>query len=199
MLIPRSTDRNIARGYYCGWNNKSNATYADSYNNPSSYFFGPFHRAHVVDDYLSKNDNLTYEEVRDLALNIATTDSFGGGGVPWDFVADEFINAVTSSGPTGEQQAALNLLSAWDGHFVEGGPSEWAQGTDRADAWMLQDAWIREAITLTFADELGSSLINKVGMYRLFNVFLHGLPGSSIVNNYNWFKNASDPAAPQTV
>jgi penicillin amidase len=197
VLIPRSTNRNIARGYYCGWNNKSNANYADSYNNPSSYFFGPFHRAHVVDDYLSATDNLTYEEVRDLALNIATTDSFGGGGIPWDFVADDFINAVTNAGPTGEQQAALNLLSAWDGHFVEGGPSKWAQGPDRADAWILQDAWILEAIRLTFADELD---VNSVGANRLFNVLLHGLAGSSsgIVNTYNWFQNLSDASAPQT-
>jgi penicillin G amidase len=203
VLIPRSTDRNIARGYYCGWNNKSSASYADSYNNPSSYFFGPFHRAHVIDDYLSKTDDLTYDEVRDLALNIATTDSFGGGGIPWDFVADDFSNAVINSygGATLEQQtarqAALDLLAAWDGHFVKGGPTEWAQGTDRSDAWILQDAWIREVIRLTFADELS---VNSLGANRLFNVLLHGLAGSSsgIVNTYDWFKNLSDANAPQT-
>ncbi len=205
VLRDRSTDRNIARGYYCGWNNKSNAAYPDSYNNPGSYFFGPFHRAHVIDDYLSASDKLTYEEVRDLALNIATTDSFGGGGVPWDFAANDFINAVTSAPATPEQQVArqnaLDVLAAWDGHFVAGGPAEWAQGTDRADAWILQDTWIREALRLTFADELGSpadknSPFYKVGMYRLFNVFLHGLPGSGIVNTYDWFANA-DAASPQ--
>jgi len=198
VLMERSTDRNIERGYYCGWNNKTKAGYADSYNNPGSYFFGPFHRAHVIDDYLGATDRLTFEDVRDLALNIATTDSFGGGGVPWDFVADTFSAAVLGASPTDEQLAALKTLSAWDGHFVAGGPSEWAQGTDRADAWILQDAWINEALRLTFQDELGTAIMNKVGMNRLFNVFLHGLPGSAITNTYPlWFTN-TDPAAPQT-
>ena len=81
-LIPRSTDRNTSRGYYSGWNNKTNAGYANSPNN-LSYSLGPFHRAHVIDDYLSTNNNLTFNQVRDLALNIATTDSFArSGGIP---------------------------------------------------------------------------------------------------------------------
>ena len=62
-LISRSTDRNTSQGYYCGWNNKTNAGYANPPNN-ISYSFGPFHRAHVIDDYLSTNNNLTFEQVQ---------------------------------------------------------------------------------------------------------------------------------------
>jgi penicillin amidase len=196
-LIPRSTDRNTSQGYYCGWNNKTNAGYANSPNN-ISYSLGTFHRAHVIDDYLSTNNNLTFEQVRDLALNIATTDSFGSGGNPWKFVSDYFSNAVNTApgAPVAARSAALALLAAWDGHFVDGGSGSWVAGTNRADAWMLMDAWIKEVLRLTFEelDALPAAKNNLV----LFNVLLHGLMPGGINNYYNWFQNKLDPTAPQT-
>ncbi|HDP26263.1 MAG TPA: penicillin acylase family protein [Deltaproteobacteria bacterium] len=196
ILIERSTDRNPPQGYYAGWNNKSSVGYPESFNNPS-YTFGSFHRAHVIDDFLAVNDNLTYGEVRDLALNIATTRSLGGGGNPWAFVESYFIDAVDVDGAPQDHLDALALLASWDGHFVAGGPAQWATGTDTADAWILMDAWIDEVIRLTFDDELGGRGENRL---RLFNVLLHGLAGSSsgIVNTYDWFTNLLDPSAPQT-
>jgi penicillin amidase len=184
-LIPRSTDRNTTQGFYCGWNNKSNPDYDAPY--------GPFHRAQVIYDHLSTHDNLTFDDVRNVAPNIATTDSFGSGGNPWEFVEDYFTTVVNAN-PTTERTAALALLGSWDGHFVDGGETQWAFGTDRADAWILMDAWLREAIRLTFEDELGSGESN----YTLFNVLLHGLPGTTLNNNYDWFQNLSDGGAPQT-
>jgi penicillin amidase len=193
VLIPRSTDRNNAQGYYCGWNNKSNPSYNDSINNPG-YFFGPFVRAHVIHDYISTNNNLTYDEVRDLALYIATTDSFASGGIPWDFVEGYFTDAVNNVGLTSMRQAALGILSNWDGHFVAEGntPEEtvanWRTGQDRADAWILQDAWIREVIRLTFANTLPFyfDANDNAVIYRLFNVFLHAMAGG--FNTYDWFQ-----------
>ena len=198
LLIPRTTDRNNSQGYYCGWNNKSRPGYDNAYNSSSKYF-GPFNRANVVNDYFSTHNNLTYAEIRDFALNIATTDSWEGGGNPWKIVADDFKKAVEVD-PTPDQQAALALLASWDGHFVDGGSSQWVSGMNRADAWVLMDAWIKEAIRLTFEDELGDDLFDGQPTNILFNVFLHGLagPSSSVVNNYNWFQNLSDPSAPQT-
>ena len=195
-LIPRSTDRNTSQGYYCGWNNKTNAGYANSWNNVG-YSFGTFHRAHVVDDYLSATDNLTFEDVRNLALNIATTDSFGGGGNPWKFVSEYFINAVNTApdAPNADRTAALALLAAWDGHFVDGGEGSWAAGMNRADAWMLMDAWIKEVLKLTF-EELASPLPAQSDQV-LFNVLLHGLKPGGVVNYYNWFQNAG-VGTPQT-
>ncbi|MBN2297471.1 MAG: penicillin acylase family protein, partial [Deltaproteobacteria bacterium] len=195
VLIARSTDRNTPQGYYCGWNNKSSAEYPASFNNPS-YFFGPFHRAHVIDDYLSAHNDLTYEDIRDLALFIATTDSFGSGGNPWQFVADDFRSAVETAGLMDEYSGIFDLLDAWDGHFVAGGESQWRTGPDRSDAWIFMDAWIREVLELTFADEL--TLPGETAPYRtydaehknrLFNVLLHGLAGtaSGIVNLYPWY------------
>ncbi|TSA48099.1 MAG: penicillin acylase family protein [Deltaproteobacteria bacterium] len=195
-LIPRSTDRNTSRGYYSGWNNKTNAGYANSPNNISYWApYGTFHRAHVIDDYLSTHNNLTFDQVRDLALNIATTDSFGGGGNPWKFASGSFIAAVNAA-PNADRSAALALLASWDGHFVDGGVVSWAAGKNRADAWMLMDAWIKEVLRLTFEelDALSTAKINTV----LFNVLLHGLMPGGIDNYYNWFQNKLDPTAPQT-
>ena len=197
VLLPRSTDRNTSQGFYCGWNNRSSRTYPITSGHTE---FGPFHRAQVLYDYLAAHDNLTFDEVRNIALNIATTDSFGRGGNPWKFAKDYFT-AVVNANPTPERQAALAVMDGWDGHFVAGGESQWAFGTDRADAWVLMDAWLRETIRLTFEDELGPDESD----YVLFNVLLHGLPwgdyglpGTALTNHYDWFRNLADPSAPQT-
>jgi penicillin amidase len=134
-----------------------------------------------------------------LALNIATTDSFTGGGNQWKSVAQDFTEAVMAAELTDDRVNALLLLSGWDGHFVAGGQLEWASGTARSEAWILGDAWISEVLRLTFDDELGD--MNALGLDgTLFNVLLHGLAGaeSGIVNNYDWFTNLADPGAPQT-
>ncbi|ACN15702.1 putative penicillin acylase precursor; contains small and large subunit [Desulforapulum autotrophicum HRM2] len=207
VLIQRSTDRNAARGFYGGWNNKTNPDYASGFNDPGTAY-GPFHRSHVIYDYFeetisSPDGRLSFENLRDLALNIATTDSFGSGGNPWKFVANDFIAAVSDSESDEDRQAALDLMSDWDGHFVSGGPDFWAWGMDRADAWVLMDVWIRKVINMTFADELAvddgsGNMVLKESKQILFNVLLHGLAGSEsgIVNNYYWFQNV-DSGAPQ--
>ncbi len=199
-LIPRTTDRNTSQGYYCGWNNKSRAGYANSWNN-TGYSFGVAHRAHVVDEYLSANNNLTFDQVKDLALNIATTDSFGGGGNPWRFVSTHFTAAVNTApdAPNAARSAALALLASWDGHFVDGGSASWTTGTNRADAWMLMDAWIKEVIKLTFEElDVNATLLKAKSDSVLFNTLLHGLTTGGVNNYYNWFQNTSDPLAPQT-
>jgi len=194
----RSSDRNTSKGYYTGWNNKTSADYDSSYNN-LFYSFGPFHRGHVLEDYFASHEKLGFEELRDLALNIGTTDSFGEGGNPWAFVSAAFSAAVQADS-TMERIMALSVMNNWDGHFVNGGSSQWSAGTDRADAWMLSDAWIQEVLRLTFADELGQETYEKQPPVLLFNTLLHGLgENSSIVNNYNWFQNVADENAPQTV
>ncbi len=203
---PLATERNGAKGYYGGWNSKASPGYANA-PNEASYFFGPFHRGHVINDYLASHDNLTFADVKNLALYIATTDSirkefltsnqdtYGDGGNPWEFVKNDFIAAVQAA-PTDLRNAALVLLANWDGHFVEGGPENWTFGTDRSDAWILMNEWISEVIKMTFTDELGSGENRVV----LFNVLLHGLSGypTSITNLYDWFGNKTDASAPQT-
>jgi len=204
---PLSHEQNATRGFYSGWNSRSSHDYLNSSNKPSDYF-GPFHRGHILEDYLSTHDNLTFEDIRDLALYIATTDSmkneylssefdtYGDGGNPWKYVKNDFSSAVQSD-PTDARTAALTLLEAWDGHFVEGGQTAWRAGEDRSDGWILMNQWISEVLKLTFEDELGTSEDRSI----LFNMLLHALPeyNASIKNSYNWFQNKSDETTPQTV
>ena len=193
----RAHDSNTPQGYYGGWNNKAQA----DYNNPfQSNYYGIFHRAHVIEEYLSTHDDLSYEEIRDLALNIATTDSFGSGGTTWSFVADTFSAAVAADS-TADRQAAVDMLQAWDGHFVAGGPAEWQMGTARADAWVLQDAWIREVIRLTFEDEFMMAGLDYADQSTLltFNVLLRTLdPNSALPSFYDWFQDKTESGKPTT-
>ncbi len=197
-LKPRAHDVNTSRGYYGGWNNKAVAWYDNPPNNVW-YQMGPVHRAHVIYDYLDSHNDLTYEQVRDLALYIATTDSFGGGGIPWQFVSDAFSQAVAAH-PSDARNAAIALMDGWDGHFPDGGESAWVDGMYRADAWVLQDAWLREVMRLVFEDEF-----QAIGMEwddqplgTTFNVLMHALAGdsSSILNNYDWFQDVSGSGKP---
>jgi penicillin amidase len=196
----RAHDRNTSQGFYGGWNNKASADYD---NPPQSWWYqnGPAHRAHVITEYLSVHDGLSFEQVRDLALNIATTDSFGGGGNTWSFVADDFTAAVQGD-PTPEREAALAMLEGWDGHFVAGGEDEWVAGTLRADAWVLQDAWIRELLRLIFADEFAGAGLDWQDQppSLLFNVLLHALAGdqASLPTRYDWFQDRSGSGLPTT-
>jgi penicillin amidase len=204
--MPRVHDANTAQGWYGGWNNKSAVWYLNAFNNPN-YYLGPVHRAQVVEDYLSAHDNLTFEEVRDLALNVATTDSFittqygDGGGNTWPFMEPYFAAAVAAN-PTDDRNAALAMIQGWDGHFVAGGPSEWRWGAFRADAWALQDEWIHEVMHLTFDDEFTMAGIDNTTHHKgiEINVLLRALDGAeaSIPNLYDWFQDKSGSGKPTT-
>ncbi len=89
----------------------------------------------------------------------------------------------------------MALLDSWDGHFVDGGESAWVDGLFRADAWVLQDAWIREVLRLTFEDEFaqaGLDYADEQPLGVLFNVLLHAwtVGQTGVVNLYDWFQNA---------
>jgi penicillin amidase len=195
---PNPHDQNNPRGWYGTWNNKAALTYPNGTSN-YSYYFGPAHRAHVIYDYLNNHDDITFEEMRDLALNIATTDSFmagSGGGIPWSFVSDAFTAAVTAY-PSDDRDAAIATLEDWDGHFVAGGPSEWRFGTSKADAWVLQENWIAEVMRLVFEDEFMMAGMDYSEQPKNinFNVLLHALAGQTY---YNWFQDKSGSGKPTT-
>ena len=92
------------------------------------------------------------------------------------------------------------MLDAWDGHFVAGGPSAWRFGMYRADAWVLQDAWIREIMRLTFEDEFMMAGMDVDDQPRTvnFNVLLRALAGPRRPPNYNWFQDKSGSGKPTT-
>jgi len=203
---PRAHATNPAQGYFGGWNNKASVDYNNPYNS-LWHHNGTAHRARVIEDYLSTHDDLTFEEVRDLALNIATTDSFGGasnsgGGNPWTFVADDFKAAVAANS-TPDRDAAIAMLDAWDGHVVAGGPEAWRFGTLKADAWVIMEAWISEVMRLTFEDEFMSigMVWNEVSPISVnFNVLLRALAGgdAALPTLYDWFQDKLGTGKPTT-
>ncbi len=140
--------------------------------------------------------------MRDLGLNIATTDGISPrGGNNWTFTGPYFSAAVAAN-PSDDRNAAVAMIDAWDGHFVAGGPTEWPFGTFKADAWVLQDAWLREVLWLTFGDEFTMAGLDYDAQYKgyTFNALLHALAGAeaSIPNVYNWFQDKSGSGKPTT-
>ena len=213
VLKPRSYLANPTRHYFAGWNNKSHPYYSGSPNNVD-YFTGPFHRSHVIYNYLDSHNDLTYEDVRDLAISISTTQSVGKAGNPWPFVKDIFSGAVATF-PTGERQEALAILNEWDGHFVDGGKDNWVSGMNRSDGWMLMDKWIRKVIEKTFepyldvlskageaggdsgaeGDDEANLLFGNEYQRRLLNVIIRSFKGRC---NYDWFNNTMLSRAPES-
>lgn len=182
---------NPEQGFFGGWNNKASADY-DNAPYGGTLVYGPAHRAHAIQDFLSNAGTLSFEDIRDAAINIGATDSFGSGGNPWVFV-DETFTSIVNADPTPERSNAIAILNAWDGHFVDGGELRWILGQDRADAWYLMDRWLKRCIELTFDDELPD-----YHYAHAFQVFLHALGDFTVQTHYDWFLN-SDPSAPQNV
>ncbi len=200
-LVPRSHARNPKRDFFAGWNNKTSPTYFNAFNSNND-IYGPFQRAHVIYNYLTTNNDLTFEDIRDLALNIAATDSFNGGGNPWAFVANKFIQYAKDDKLDEDFPGVLEILEKWnndDGHFVEG---NWVNGDTRAQGWVLMNDWLKEIIHLTFDDELGDGEGGYLACNNtlLFNVILHAMneDDDGIKTTYNWFSN-SNQNAPQTL
>jgi len=197
------------RNYFAGWNNKSHPYYSGSPNNVD-YFTGPFHRSHIIYEYLDNHDDLTYEDVRDLAVYISTTESIGKAGNPWPFVKDIFSGAVEADNTNAnysERRNALKLLNEWDGHFVDGGKDNWVAGKNRSDGWMLMDTWIRKVIEKTFSkyldvlanpedaggesgaegEESAKLFFGNEYQRRLLNVIIRSFKGRC---HYDWFNNS---------
>jgi penicillin amidase len=212
ILKERSHLVNPTRYYFAGWNNKSHPYYSGSPNNVD-YFTGPFHRSHVIYEYLDSHNDLTFEDVRELAISISTTESIGKAGNPWPFVKEVFSGAVALN-PSSERQEALAILNAWDGHFVAGGKANWARGKDRSDGWMLMDKWVRKVIEKTFepyqfalsktddssgdsgaeGDDEADLLFGNEYQRRLLNVIIRSFKGRC---KYDWF-NGNVLAPPES-
>ena len=200
---PRKTVRNPQRGWMGGWNNKAGGGSAGGASPRHSY--GRYHRAHAVQDRLAQaaaEGPLSFEFIRDLALEISATDCCDlgeSGGNRWFFVEDAFVSAVESD-PNLDRLDALTLLDGWDGYFPAGGPDAWTTGELDSDAWLLQDRWISKVVELTFEDELDTQTLSHDNQSRnlLFNVLIRALPGSNSVleKRIDWFQNRGSTPKP---
>ena len=192
----RITVENPERGWIAGWNNK--AAEGEAGGASPGHAYGRFHRAHAMQDRMEDavaNGPVSYEFVRDLALEVSATDccNLGNkGGNRWFFV-DQFFTSSVEADLNPDRLAALELLESWDGYFVEGGPEGWIENTVNADAWVLQENWINRMIELVFEDELNTETLgwNNQDRNLLFNVLLRALPGNQpqLANQINWFED----------
>jgi len=211
VIKPFPTDKNTPRGWYGNWNNKASIDSLTGFNSVYSVQ-GPFHGVHAIYEYLDElvsgtvsDERISFDQIRDVALNIAVTES----GTPWFFIEQYFRDAVNRAGISNARASALELLDTWDGKFVAGGKPFWINGTERAQAWVLSTSWISEVLNMVFFDELAVptassgtdaqpdlELVEPEGL--LFNVLLHSLdyPGS-LTNGYDWFTNLNDTSEPQ--
>ncbi|MDJ0842036.1 MAG: penicillin acylase family protein [Acidobacteriota bacterium] len=192
-------DRNTSQGFYAGWNNKASVDYDDT---SANYFYGRYHRAEVVQKWLRENDNVTFEDLKALAVNISATQAFGtgsgsGGGSTWPWLKDAFM--ASANRQDADTANLVNALFAdYDEHRVAGGPDAWVNGTDISDAWVLLDAWSDRVLEKTFDDDFGSAGNNTFRLQVLIPL-LH--PDSSLRRNTfrHWPRNLQNPSAPQTL
>jgi len=196
VLEPVAHERNPAKGYFGGWNNKPDPDFVDV---TATNAIGPYHRGHVIQEFFEDFDpdnKWTYEQLTDLAINIGATGKWAAGGNPWTQLGEAVTAAITAN-PTAEREAALALFDDWDGHAVAGGRDNWIHGTDIHDASVLLDAMIPRLISKTFDDEIGPALVTAHRIVRFQN-FIHGLYPRGLNNDYDWFTNLDDATAPQT-
>ncbi len=185
VIEPLAHDRNNPQGFYGGWNNKATANYPD----PSgSLRYSRLHIAHTINDYLSTHDNLTFDDVANIAPRIATTEStVMRGGNTWSYFG-EFFKPIVLANPTPKRLAALDMIEGWNGQALTGTLEDWPTSLDYQDAWVLQDQWMNKVLTMTFADELPNNGDNL--FYSRMATLLHLLdPSRGLRKSYNWLRN----------
>ena len=198
VVHPPTHDRNSTQGFYAGWNNKARADVEDS---SATFLYGRYHRAEVVQDFLKKNGNLSFEQVRDFAIDIAATQAFtsgsgSGGGNTWPWVEEAFRAAVAAHG-TPARNAAIALFDGWDEHRVTGGFEGWVTSPDVAEPWLLLDVWLSKAMALVFDDEISGYLNNSTKLSMLIRELDHDSAFS--IHYRKWISNKSNPGAPQNM
>jgi penicillin amidase len=200
VVLDPPNERNGEKGYYAGWNNKATPEWIDY---AATAGFGPFHRGHSVQAFFRDFDPQnpwTFEQLRDFHITIAANLRFYAGGNPYVFLREDTEDAVAAD-PTAERQEMIDLLGNWNGQLVVGeNNDDWITSRDLTDQGLFVEAFIENAMQLTFNDELGpSDPVNQVDNLFRFHALVHGTGRTGVDNNYNWFQNLNDPAAPQTL
>jgi len=195
VINPVPHDRNPERGWYAGWNNRVSLDVTDP---TATHRYGGFQRAHFIQDWLESNNNLTFEQVRDFALDVASTDNFSGGGNQVPFLEAAGWMDLVAANPTPERTAALSVLDGWAGNMPVGNREDWTTGDETSEAWAFARQWAFFTVVNVFEDEIGLPASLDDADWR-WQVILHAMdPSSGWTNNYDWFTNLLDPEAPQT-
>jgi penicillin amidase len=193
VIKPIVHDRNPAQGWYGGWNNRASIDTPDL---TATQAFSSFHRAHIIQDFLANNDNLTFEELADFAKTVASTFNSNQGGNEWEPIR-ETLTQIVRDNPTPERLEALELMESWNGLMPLGGLENFLTTTDVEDAWQFYRQWLILIIDSIFDDEAGT--INTFFQFaNRYGTILHMIdPETAFVNFWDWV-STPDPEAPQT-
>jgi penicillin amidase len=154
--LPHSV--NPKRGYLVNWNNKP-ATWWDNSDTP---VWGKIFRIHRIKQLIESDDLMTFEDVRDIARDIAYNDGN----------ADYFKPLILQAAEKAEVEdpkvkMAIRYLRAWDNH-----------ATDGSVAKSILDAWLRAVREEIFLGVLGD--FGDMGKFHYFlqpSLILHVLEG----------------------
>ena len=197
-IMPNVHERNPAKGYYAGWNNKADDNWVDY---AGTAGFGPYQRGHLIRDYFNAFDPenpWSFEDLRDFPNTLAANTRFYAGGNPWHYL-ESIVKPAVENAPTQARQDAMTMMDEWDGQLIPGGLDGLISGTDHSDGGLFLEALVNKLIDLTFLDELGVPESTNLPdtLYR-FQTFLHMTGGYGLDKEYDWFTNLDNPSAPQT-
>jgi len=170
-LIPQWI--NPKQGFICNWNNKPVAYW----NNGEAPVWGAIFRVYRIMELLEARPKLTFEQIRDITIDIGLNDPNA------HYLKPHLLKAIAEARkPTEQWKQAQEMLQAWDDHSVEGSVAK-----------TIFDEWLQALRETIFADELrdiDKDLFNNITPPSLI---LHILEGkkASIPVRYDFLNGKS--------
>lgn len=156
---------NPKQGYLINYNNKP----APWYDNGDVPYWGEVQFLRTVENVIASRGTMTFEQIRDINQYAGTIDGFAESLKPYLLAA---IDKTQSANSDPRIKEAASHLRAWDNHKTNGSVAK-----------VIFDAWLDQARSGIFADELGDLLTDKSPFftYRVIaaNMILHVFEGAA--------------------
>lgn len=148
---------NPKQGFLCNWNNKP----VSYWNNGEAPVWGAIFRVHRITELLQARRKLSFEQIRDITIDIGLNDPNA------NYLKPHLLQAISSAGAHNPQwKQVYELLSAWDNHSVEGSVAK-----------TIFDEWLQALREAIFADELRDIDKNLFNSITQPSLILHVLEG----------------------
>ena len=151
-------------GYVANWNNKAST----DFENGDGARLGKQDRVLEILDLLAGDDSVTRDDMRAMAVRIASVKLFGN---ETRYLRDDLLAAIAAEASDDLRlQEAANRLAAWDGHAVADAVAD----THFLPEEQIWSTWLTNAQLAVFGDELGSYWEETD-----LNTLLHALDGAA--------------------